>query len=65
MRLWEVHGGGRRMCLEDKGRVKLRGGKSMESVEESEDHSEGGRAGGQVFHLSLRSYCTVIKSHCQ
>ena len=37
----------------------------MQSVEESEDHSEGGRAGGLVFHLSLRSYCKVIKSHCQ
>ena len=35
------------------------------SVEESEDHSEGGRAGGLVFHLSLRSYCKAIKSHCQ
>ena len=25
MRLWEVHGGGRRMCLEDKGRVEAQG----------------------------------------
>ena len=37
----------------------------MESVEESEAHSEGGGAGGLVFHLSLRSYCKVIKSHWQ